>query len=297
MSHALLAYLPDSTQYEQLNLEYDAQERTVWCEMRPIPRPCFSPTLLRELKDLPRALRAHGVAQDGDAWKSVHAVFTSAAPDVFNLGGDLHLFVRAIRNQDRAGLTSYAKACIDALYPVSTGFGLPITTVSVVQGAALGGGMEGALATDYIVAEKGVHMGLPEVLFNLFPGMGAYSFLSRRLSPAEAERIIMSGRNWTAEELYERGVVDVLAEPGEGIVAAREFIRQRQRHSVTASAMRQVQRKSQSVAYDELMDITMIWVDAALQLGDRELRIMERLVRAQDRLIQKHVEQTLDCVR
>ena len=284
MSNALLAYdLSDSSRFEQLNLAYDAEERTFWCEMRPDPRPCFTPTLLREIRDLPNAFRSYGIGEH-DAWRSLHVVFTSATPKVFNLGGDLNFVLGAIRSQDRPGLTNYAISCIDALYPVATGFGLPLTTISLVQGTALSGGMEGALATDFLIAEKGAHMGLPEVLFNLFPGMGAYSFLSRRLSPAEAERIIMSGRNWTAEELHERGLVDVLAEPGEGKIAAREFIRQRQRHAVTASAMRQVQRRTGSVSYDELMDITMIWVDAALQLGERDLRIMERLVRAQDRM-------------
>ena len=45
--------------------------------------------------------------------------------------------------------------------------------------------------------------------------MGAYSFLSRRLGPAETERVIPSGKIWRAEELHELGVVDRLAEPGE----------------------------------------------------------------------------------
>src|SRR3546814_13167359 len=59
--------------------------------------------------------------------------------------------------------------------------------VALVDGDALGGGFELALACQTIVAESGVQMGFPEVLFGLFPGMGAYSLLSQRGSPKVAE--------------------------------------------------------------------------------------------------------------
>jgi DSF synthase len=56
---------------------------------------------------------------------------------------------------------------------------LPILTVGLVQGAALGGGFEALLSFDYVVAERDATFGLPEILFGLFPGMGAHSLLSR----------------------------------------------------------------------------------------------------------------------
>ena len=68
------------------------------------------------------------------------------------------------------------------------GLGGDVRTIALVQGDALGGGMELALSCHTIVAEEGVGMGLPEVLFGLFPGMGAYSFLCKRVSPQLAER-------------------------------------------------------------------------------------------------------------
>ena len=57
-------------------------------------------------------------------------------------------------------------------------FNLPFTTISLVQGDALGGGFEAALCGDIIIAEKQARFGFPEVLFNLFPGMGAYNSCS-----------------------------------------------------------------------------------------------------------------------
>ncbi len=231
------------------------------------------------------ALRASGSLANG-SWRGTLQRLDLTEPVL----GDWALVAPAalelIRQKDRESLTRYAKACIDAVHPSSVGFGLPITTVSVVQGSALGGGMEAALSTHLMVAERQATMGLPEVLFNLFPGMGAFSFLSRRLGPAAAEDMIMSGRTWNAEELYERGIVDVLAEPGEGLAAARNLVLRRNRYGNTAAALRQVRQRLNPVTYQELLDVTMLWVDAALQLKDRDLKVIERLVRAQDRMAQ-----------
>lgn len=286
MTRALTPEILNPANFTQLQVDFDPECNTFWCSMRPSPRPCFNPTLLREISELSRLFRAMGVGRSGEWGTPVHVVFSSDIPGVFNLGGDLGLFLTLIRQKDRESLTRYAKACIDAVHPSSVGFGLPITTVSVVQGSALGGGMEAALSTHLMVAERQATMGLPEVLFNLFPGMGAFSFLSRRLGPAAAEDMIMSGRTWNAEELYERGIVDVLAEPGEGLAAARNLVLRRNRYGNTAAALRQVRQRLNPVTYQELLDVTMLWVDAALQLKDRDLKVIERLVRAQDRMAQ-----------
>lgn len=51
----------------------------------------------------------------------------------------------------------------------------------MVQGDAFGGGLEFALSSNILVAEQGTRLGFPEILFNLFPGMGAYTFLYRKV--------------------------------------------------------------------------------------------------------------------
>lgn len=272
------------TTFGQLDVEWNRDEGTVWCYMAPEPRPCFTPQLLSEIKQLPGLLEGFGLSKDSFPSKPCFLVYGSVTPGVFNLGGDLRLFRKLIDQRNRAALQEYAISCIDVSYQVSSGFGLPLTTISLVQGTALGGGMEGALAANLIVAERGVQMGLPEVLFNLFPGMGAYSFLSRRLGAAETERVIMSGKTWLAEELHELGIVDMLAEPGEGESVAREYIAERRRRSPnTMLALQQVRKAVNPVSYDELAEIAMLWVDAALRLNHRDLKIMDRLVRSQDK--------------
>ncbi len=270
--------------FQQLDVEWECDEGTIWCFMVPQPRPCFTPQLLDEIKQLPALLQDGEFGPMGASGKPQFLVYGSRLPGIFNLGGDLNLFRELIDARDRHGLEAYARACIDVSYQVSSGFGLPLTTISLIQGTALGGGMEGALAANIIVAERGVQMGLPEVLFNLFPGMGAYSFLSRRLGPGETERVILSGKTWRAEELHELGIIDLLAEPGQGMETVRRYITERQHRSPnTMLAMQQVRKVVNPVTYEELEEIAMIWVDAALRLTKKDLKIMDRLVRAQNR--------------
>ena len=134
-----------------------------------------------------------------------HVVLASDA-DAFNLGGDLELFGRLIRAGNREPLLAYARRCIEGVHAIHNSLGGDVRTIALVQGDALGGGLELALACQTIVAEEGVTMGLPEVLFGLFPGMGAYSLLSRRVSPKRAEEMMLNvfdeARDKIAEIIY-----------------------------------------------------------------------------------------------
>jgi DSF synthase len=126
-------------------------------------------------------------------------------------------------------------------------------------------------------------MGFPEVLFDLFPGMGAYSFLCRRVSPALAERLMLDGNIYTSEQMHAMGVIDVLVPKGQGVQAVQDLLRSHRRAPHARMAMQQVRQFAQPVSLEELMRITEIWVDTAMQLGEKSLRTMERLVRAQER--------------
>ena len=243
-------------------------------------RPCFRTELMDEMWSFLNSI----TLREGQrrAGRLRHVVIASAAP-AFNLGGDLELFSRLIRENNREQLLAYARRCIDGVHHIHNGLGGDVRTIALVQGDALGGGMELALACHTIVAEEGTSMGLPEVLFGLFPGMGAYSFLCKRVPPQMAEKMILSGDIYGAEELHRIGVVDVLVPKGEGEAAVQELIRQQQRAPHSHLALNAVRNIAQPVGYDELMGITEVWVDTALALGDRSLRTMDRIVRAQSR--------------
>ena len=270
---------------EQFAVDWNKDEGTARCYWNPLPRPCFNADVLAGITGLKESLPTQQIHEEADAGRPCFLIFGSKVPGTYNLGGDLALFKQLIKAKDRDRLEAYALACIDAVHLAHTCASLPMTSIALVQGTALGGGMEAALACNIIVAERGVQMGLPEVIFNLFPGMGAYSFLSRRLGPAETERVILSGKTWQAEELHELGVIDIIAEPGEGETVVRNYIAERRRRSPNAMvALQSVRQTVNPVTYEELENITQIWVDAALRLNERDLKIMDRLVRSQNKV-------------
>jgi DSF synthase len=285
MSTAVNANTPslsfaESRSYHHLTTEYDESNASLWCFMHAQPRPCFSSALLAECRKVQRAVLQS--SHEPGAPPIEYLVLASGIPGVFNLGGDLAMFMRLIKEGEREALDSYAKACVEVSYHQSISFGLPMMTIALVQGDALGGGFEAALSCNLIVAERGTQFGLPEVLFNLFPGMGAFTFLSRRLDAVRAERLILSGKIYSAEELYDMGVVDELAEPGDGVAAVDALIDRRRRRPLAFEAMRQVRQQHQPVTYGELLSIAELWVDTALKLSPKDLRTISRLIKAQD---------------
>lgn len=268
----------------QLSARYDRDTRALWSHWTSAPRPCFNPGLLADIRAYYNFIgESDGRIDCGDAEEPIeYVILASGMPGVFNLGGDLDLFRQKIDNRDRNSLTAYGRACIDVLYRNYIGHGLPITTVSLVQGECLGGGFEAALSSDVIVAEKSSRFGFPEIMFNLFPGMGAYSFLDRKVGQRTAEAIISSGKIYTAEEMRDLGVIDVVAEDGAGNEAIATLIKQRSRARNGLSALASVRRRVHQITYDELIDVVGIWVEAALRLTPRDLKLMQRLVSRQN---------------
>ncbi|GBD48915.1 crotonase/enoyl-CoA hydratase family protein [Methylopila sp. Yamaguchi] len=280
-----------SDSYDEIEVEYDASLSTCWCWMNPAEAPSFTPGLLRDISAHQRAIREAFTTRRPDAPAPLKQwVLASRLSGIFNLGGDLERFAGWIRARDHEALTAYAHACIDVLHENAVAFDKPVVTVALVQGDALGGGFEAALSCDVIVAERGVKFGLPEILFNLFPGMGAYSLLARRIGAAQAERMIMSGKLYTAEELHALGVVQVLAEPGDGVAETHRLLTRNLRRHNGLSAIYRAGRRVTPVPYEELRDVTELWVETALNLSDSDLRKMERLTTAQDKRVQASLE-------
>ncbi|MCS4280265.1 crotonase/enoyl-CoA hydratase family protein [Stenotrophomonas rhizophila] len=243
-------------------------------------RPCCRKDMLDEMWNFMSAITR--TPAERNSGKLRHFVLASDA-NAYNLGGDLDLFTRLIREGNRDRLLTYAQRCVEGVHHLHTGFGGDVRSIALIQGDALGGGLEMALACHTIVAEEGCGMGLPEVLFGLFPGMGAYSFLCKRVAPQLAEKIILDGRVYSSEEMYAMGVVDVLVPKGHGVKAVEDLIRQHQRIPHSYLAMNAARNLAQAVRYDELLEITKVWVDSALALGDKSLRTMDRLIKAQTR--------------
>jgi len=266
---------------EQLEVNYDTADRTLWAFMRPRGRPSYNLALLDDIHALQRGMVARFASRTEDLR---YMVAGSRTPGVFSLGGDLDLFAACIRQRNKAALIEYGKSCVRVLHRFHTTLDLPIVTIGLAQGDALGGGLESLLSFNVIIAERGAKFGFPEMKFGLFPGMGAYSLVARRTDAVQAEEMMLSGKCYTAEEMKDIGLVHIVAEPGQGIAAAREYMQRNNRHHAAIRGVYQAGRHVNPITLDELDRIVQTWADACLELGERDLKVMQRLVSAQDRL-------------
>lgn len=269
---------------DELQVEYDSARKILWWFMTPKDRPSFTRGLLEDMHTFGDGLEDMIRRRNRNVGRSVrYLVLGSKLSGIFNLGGNLDLFLSLINRGDHESLRTYARSCAIGQHRIADRFGLPICTIALVQGDALGGGFEAALANDIIVAERSAKFGLPEILFGMFPGMGAYSFLSRRINHAAAENMILSGRMYSAEELQGMGVVDVVAEDGLGREAVYDYVARNDKVWGAKRALLQAKSIVNPVSRKELIDIVEIWVERAMSLSDSELRRMRHLAKAQDR--------------
>jgi DSF synthase len=265
----------------QLEVRWEAALGTLWTHMTPVARPNFDRAMLRDFQRW-QAEIGREFADPDEGLK--YLVLGSRFPRVFNLGGDLELFARFIDKGDREGLVRYGRDCVSILHNNMRRLELPIVTVALVQGDALGGGFEAVLSFNVVVAEKGSRFGLPEIAFGLFPGMGAHSLLSRKVGLARAEEMMLSNRLYTAEEMHEMGIVHILAEPGCGEAAVRTYIEKNGRRHAGHRGIYQASSLADPITLEELNSIVEVWADSALCLSDADRTLMRRLGSAQTRL-------------
>ncbi|HYS58041.1 MAG TPA: crotonase/enoyl-CoA hydratase family protein, partial [Burkholderiales bacterium] len=160
--------------YKQIEVRFDPEYAIAWTYMKPTGAPCFNLGMLEELRVHDSAIESCGgrVLHKGQLQQIHYYVGGSRIEGIFSLGGNLANLVSLIKSGDHDTLAHYAKLCVDNMYQRLCGYGSPMITISLVQGEALGGGFETALSSNVIVAERRSRMGLPEILFNLFPGNG-----------------------------------------------------------------------------------------------------------------------------
>jgi DSF synthase len=126
-------------------------------------------------------------------------------------------------------------------------------------------------------------MGFPEIAFNLFPGMGAYSLVARKSHMRLAEELIASGESHTAEWYLDKGLVDQVFEEDGGFLATRTFIDVIRPKLNGIRGMLRARQRVLPVDRAELMEITEDWARAAFQIEEKDLLYMERLVMLQNR--------------
>jgi DSF synthase len=262
--------------YKNIRLEWSSDVSQLRVRMGVRPIQCYSLAAMGELHQMLSDISANpGLVR--------HFVLSSDVPKVFNFGGDLALFVLLARAGDIESLKLYGKRCVDLVWWMENAANLGVHTTVLSQGDTLGGGLESVLPFHKVIFERSAQGGFPEVLFNLFPGMGAWDFTIRKAGFAVASDMILSGRLYSADELHYRKLVDLVVDDGQGEAAIERVVRDVDpRLRGTLSALR-AQRLAAPIRYETLMAIVDQWAESALGLTDRDLRLMERLARAQAR--------------
>ena len=269
--HALM-----SRPYRYIRLEWSSALSALRVRTCVTPIQCYSLGAMAELQRVFSDIsESRGTVQ--------HFVMTSDVPGVFNFGGDLSLFILLIRARDEESLRMYGRRCIDLVWWMEMASQIGVHTTVLVQGDTLGGGLESVMPFHQVIFERSAQAGFPEVLFNLFPGMGAWNFVIRKAGFAVANEMILSGRLYTADQLYRRSLVDTVVEDGQGEEAIEQVLRNVHPRLRGTLAALEGRRLASPVTREALLDVVDKWAESAMLLSDRDLRLMERLARAQAR--------------
>ena len=276
MNASLKASAPDwlARKYKYIRLDWEPEFSLLRLRTCVKPIQCYSLAAMAELNQVFTDISSSpGLVK--------HYVMTSDVAGVFNFGGDLSLFVLLIRARDLESLKMYGRRCVDLVWWMETAPQRGVHTTVLVQGDTLGGGLESVMPFHKVIFERSAQAGFPEVLFNLFPGMGAWNFTIRKAGFAIANEMILSGRLYTADQLHRRNLVDVVAEDGDGEAAIEQVVRAVHPRLRGTLAALQARRFAAPITYESLMEIVDHWTVTAMTLTDRDLRLMERLARAQ----------------
>ncbi len=167
-------------------------------------------TVLSELKTLLR----HLIDEDGG--KTVRGIiFTGAGEKAFIAGADIAQMtdMTVEEAKDFGGLGQEVTLLFETL---------PMPVIACVNGFALGGGTEMAMAADFIYALETAIFGQPEVKLGLIPGFGGTQRLAKLVGRNRAKEIIYTGRNVAAEEAYRIGLATALFKTKDEMIAAAE---------------------------------------------------------------------------
>jgi enoyl-CoA hydratase len=145
-------------------------------------------------------------------------IFTGAGDKAFCAGADIKE-LQGATPLDHKRLLERGQRTFDRLA------GLAIPSIAAINGFAFGGGLELALACTFRLASSNARVGLPEIKLGLTPGYGGTQRLPRVVGETAALEMIMTGRQVTASEALELGLVSHVADQGDVVAAAKAFAR------------------------------------------------------------------------
>jgi enoyl-CoA hydratase/carnithine racemase len=145
--------------------------------------------------------------------EAVRAVVVWGGERIFAAGADIKAMVGYGPEEIAVDVGALEQACRDLE-------AIPKVTIAAINGFALGGGLEIALACDFRFAAQDARLGLPEIKLGIIPGSGGTQRLPRLVGLAKARDLIFTGRQVPAAEALDIGLVDRVASPADVLVLA-----------------------------------------------------------------------------
>ncbi len=179
---------------ELVRLEVDADKRVGLVRLDRPPMNAIGDAVVAELTEVTAELAGSD---------QVRAVVLWGGPKVFAAGADIKEFP----GLDRAGALALSRKLNDTLLAFEA---LPQITIAAVNGYALGGGCELAMAAEFRLAGDDATFGQPEILLGLIPGAGGTQRTTRLLGVTRAKELVYTGRQIDAEEALAIGLVSAV---------------------------------------------------------------------------------------
>lgn len=149
-------------------------------------------------------------AADND--KEIKTIFITGSGKAFMAGADIKFFVKNIQSHTIGNIesfTQYGQEVFDRIDKSKK------KVVAIINGLALGGGMELALCADTILASPGATMAFPETGIGIYPGLGGTQRTIKKVGKALSKYLIYSGKMLTARDGYDIGLIDTIITPSE----------------------------------------------------------------------------------
>ena len=242
---------------ERAGLQVERDGHVVIVTFRNPPAHTWTVDSLRALEDL-----VHELDADSDVYS---LVLTGSGEKFFSAGADLKVFA----DGDRARAREMARRFGAAFEALSRFRGV---TIAAINGYAMGGGLECAMACDFRIAEEHAVMALPEAAVGLLPCAGGTQWLAWTVGESWAKRLILLGERVDASTALRIGLVDEVVTKGGAPMRALEMARSAERQSPTsvAACKRLIQSARAASPVDALIQEREAFVDLFDTADQRE---------------------------
>ncbi len=145
------------------------------------------------------------------------AIITGAGQMAFVAGADINEFTKLTTPESAREFIAKGQSTFNKIE------NSPKPFIAAINGVALGGGMELALACHMRIAGDRVRLGQPEINLGIIPGWGGTQRLTRIVGPAKASELILTGDTFTAQEAYRLNLVNKVVPGGEVLKTAKDL--------------------------------------------------------------------------